>query len=178
MVLSDIINKAILILGLEEEVSVGTPSPKLTRLTDCANMILGELTQEYIHLKNTETLRFADGRAYYGAFSKNVREILSVRAGKCKKDFTMYPLYVLCEGLDGSAEVTYLYHLGALPLEGAVELPPQYTVYTLATGTVAEYCYRAGMADEAMFYKNRYETAVVNLSRRLRSASLPARRLV
>jgi hypothetical protein len=178
MILKDIINKAIQILGLESEISVDVPSQNLTRLSDCANMILGELTQEYIHLKNVEKIHFSDGRAYYGAFSKNVREILSVKVDNIKKDFCMYPLYLFSEGLDGDAEVTYLYHLSSLSLNSAVELPPQYTVYTLALGTVSEYCSRTGMAEEAMFYKSRYETSVVNLSRRLRNSYLPARRLV
>lgn len=178
MLLSDIINRCIQILGLEDEVSVSTSSLKLTKLTDCANTIIGELTQEYIHLKTCEKLSFSAGRAYYSEFSKRVREVLAVRDGKTKKPFVMYPLYLYCDGLEGEAEVTYLYHLGELELNDTVELPPQYSVYTLAVGAVSEYCYRIGLVDEALFYKSRYDNSILNLSKRMRLASIPSRRLV
>ncbi|MDD3947279.1 MAG: hypothetical protein PHI19_05515 [Clostridia bacterium] len=178
MILSEIVDRAIQILGLENEVSVDVAGSKLTKLTDCVNMIIGELTQEYIHLKQTETLVFSEGRAYYTAFSKQVREVLSVKIGKSKQNFIMYPLYLYAEGLEGNAEVTYLYHLGSLSLSDTVELPPQYSVYTLAIGTVSEYCFRTGLVDEALFYKSRYDSSLMNLSRRMRLANLPSRRLL
>lgn len=178
MKLRDIINRAIQILGLENEVSVTEESPRLTKLIDCTNMILGELTQEYIHLKTAETLVFSEGRAYYRDFSKPVREVIAVRDKGIKQNFVMYPLYLFCDGLEGQVEVTYLYHLGELGLDDDVGLPPQYSVYTLAVGAASEYCYRTGLVDEALFYKSRYDTSLLNLSRRMRLATLPNRRLL
>lgn len=178
MTLSDIIGRVIQILGLEDEVSLAVPSAKLNKLIDCANMMIGELTQEYIHLKTTESISFCDGRAYYKDFGRQVREVLAVKESKAKRHFVMYPLYLYADGLEGAAEVTYLYHLGTLGLADAVELPPQYSVHTLAVGVAAEYCYRIGLVDEALFYKNRYDNSLINLSKRMRTANLPIGRII
>lgn len=141
-------------------------------------MMIGELTQEYIHLKTAEKVDFSNGRAYYKDFGKQVREVLAVKENKVKRHFVMYPLYLYADGLEGTAEVTYLYHLGTLGLADVVELPPQYSVHTLAVGVAAEYCYRIGLVDEALFYKNRYDNSLINLSKRMRTATLPIGRIV
>jgi hypothetical protein len=88
----------------------------------------------------------------------------------------MYPLYVESD-INGDAEVSYLYHSDELTLEDTVLLPPQYTAFVLANGIAAEYFYRSGLTDEAVFYKNRYDTAVLNLSRRRQSVTLKAGRM-
>lgn len=177
MILRDVINRVIQIAGLESEVSVDTPGAKLNKLIDCANMIYSELTLEYVHLKTKEDILFENGRAYYGSFSKNVREVLAVRQNGVKKPFTMYPLYVEAD-IEGAGEVTYHYYLGELSLIDELTLPPQFNEYVVATGVASEYFYRTGLVDEAVFYKNRYDNAVTNLSRRLKSVNLPKRRFV
>ncbi|MCL2631184.1 MAG: hypothetical protein FWD49_06690 [Firmicutes bacterium] len=177
MLLKNVINRTIQILGLEDEVNISTPSRKLDKLADCANMVYNELTLQYIHLKSKEILNFSGGRAYYTDFTHRVREILSVKARGSEIKFTMYPLFVEA-GISGTAEVSYVYHLGELSLEDALIIPPQYTEYILATGVVAEYYYRTGLTDEALFYRQRYDTAITNLSKRAGSVNLPRRRFV
>lgn len=164
-------------MGLEEEVSVETPSAKLNKLIDCANMVYAELTLEYVHLKTRENLVFSEGRAYYDGFKERVREVLAVFSGGKKVPFTMYPLYVEADA-EGEAEVVYNYYLGELELTDEMILPPQYTEYVLAVGVVSEYYYRTGLVDEAIFYKNRYDTAVTNLSRKVKSVRVKERRFL
>ena len=57
-------------------------------------------------------------------------------------------------------------------------LPPQFTEYVLAVGAAAEYFYRSSLLDEAVFFRNRFETAVNNLTKRGRVFNLPPRRLL
>jgi|AGTN01.1.fsa_nt_gi hypothetical protein len=174
MTIKDIVNRMIKIAGLEGDVNPDVPSAKLEKLIDCVNLIYAELTLQYVHLRTKENIDFVNGRAYYSAFTRKVREIISVRKEGSKIPFIMYPLFVSAD-IEGKAEVTYIYHFGTLALNDAVELPPQYSEYVVAVGSISEYFYRLGLIEEAAFYKNRYETAVTNLSKRLKPLSLPTR---
>ena len=177
MNLSEILTRAAAIIGLDED-SLGEQSATLTKLTDCANTIYNELILEHIPLRNKETIAFAGGKAYYEDFAYRVREILAVRACGTKVPFVMYPAYVEAGELDGEAEVKYLYHLGTLGADDEVILPPQFTEYVMAIGVASEYYYRLGYIEEAELYKARFDNAVSNLTRRLKSFRLPGRRFV
>lgn len=178
MLLKDIVERAIYILGLESEVNVNTASSRLIRLTDCANMILQELSLQFVPLRTKETVAFTGGRAYYTDFSYGIREVLEVRVNGEKVPFIPTSQYLEAKVDGTSAEVAYVYYLGDLSLNDCVNLPPKYTEYILATGVSCEYYYRSGLIDEALFYKNRYELAISNLSNRLRAARLPQRRFI
>ncbi|MCL2630256.1 MAG: hypothetical protein FWD49_01870 [Firmicutes bacterium] len=162
MLFKDVVNRAIQLLGFESEVNVTSPSKKLDRLVDCANMVYEELLLEYFHLKSNEILNFTEARAYYSDFPLEVREILSVKVRGCDVKFTMYPLYVEAD-INGIAEVSYRYRLNNLSLDDTLYLPTQYTNYIVATGVVAEYYYRTGLTDEAFFYQQRYDAAISNI---------------
>lgn len=175
MILRDILEKVIEIIG-DEDIDLDTESRKRTRLLACANMIYHELTTEYVQLKNREIINFSDKRAYYSAFSKRVKDVLGVYKNSQAVEFRLYPLYVESD-IYGDAEVSYLYHSDELTIEDTVLLPPQYTAFVLANGMASEYFYRSGLTDEAIFYKNRYDTSVLNLSRRRQSVTLKAGRM-
>jgi hypothetical protein len=87
----------------------------------------------------------------------------------------MYPLFVECD-IEGAAEVRYVHHPAEVGIDDSIVLPPNYSVAVLALGVVSEYCYRIGHLDEAIFYKNRYDTAIINLSRQLKSVNVRVRR--
>ncbi|MDD4315928.1 MAG: hypothetical protein PHC84_02080 [Clostridia bacterium] len=175
MILREILNKTVEIIG-DDDINLDTESKKRTRLLACANMIYHELTTEYVQLKNRETVTFSDKRVYYPEFSKKVKDILGVYKNGASVEFRLFPLYVEAD-LEGGAEVSYLYHSDELALGDSVLLPPQYTAFVLANGIASEYFYRSGLTDEAVFYKNRYDTAILNLSRRRQSITLKAGRM-
>lgn len=172
MLLRDVLQKTLDIIG-DDEISLEIESKKRKRLIACANMIYHELTTEYVHLKNKEELVFEDKRLYYSAFTKKVKDILSVYKNGISVNFKLYPLYIEAD-VEGIAEVNYLYHTEELALDDQMLLPPQYTAFVLANGIASEFFYRSGLADEAIFYKNRYDTAILNLSRRRQSVKLKA----
>lgn len=179
MTLSEVIKRAASIIGLELEYDYDAPSAALTKLIDCANMIYSELTLEHVPLKTKEYVDVVGGECNYSDLSKNVREILSVRYNGNKLKFTLFPtFFALAEEIDGEVEVEYLFHMGELNESDNLILPPQFTVHVIAMGVVSEFYYRSGMVDEATFYKSRYDNAITNLTRSLKSFRVPARRFI
>jgi hypothetical protein len=90
----------------------------------------------------------------------------------------VYPNYVCCSLKQGKAKVRYCYHPKDLKAVDTVILPPQFTASVLALGVCSEYFYRSGLIDEAAFYKNRYDTSVINLTRHQKSLDLKVRRFL
>ncbi|MFW5780865.1 MAG: hypothetical protein ACOCWI_05385 [Bacillota bacterium] len=176
MTFRQILEKTLDIIG-DDDICLDTESKKRKRLMASANMIYHELTTEYVHLKNKEDLLFEDKRLYFSAFSKKVKDILGVYVKGESIPFKLYPLHIEAD-IEGIAEVRYIYHADELGLEDDVTLPPQYTSFVLANGVASEYFYRSGLTDEAIFYKNRYDTAVLNLSRIRKGVTIKARRLI
>lgn len=176
MTFRQILEKTLEILG-DEEICLDTESPKRKRLIASGNMIYHELTSEYAHLKNKETLLFEGNKLYFSAFSKKVKDILGVYIDSQSIPFKLYPLYIEAE-IEGLAEVKYLYHPDEPELDDEIVLPPQFTAFVLANGVASEYFYRSGLTDEAIFYKNRYDTAILNLSRIRKGITIKARRVI
>ncbi len=172
MQLREILKKTIDIIG-DNSIDLDIIEPKMTRLIACANMIYQELATQYIDLKKTEELAFEDNKLYYSAFSRKVKDIMSIYKDGRSINFKLYPMYIQANTV-GIAEVNYIYYPEELELDSQLDLPPKYTAYTLANGIASEYFYRTGLVDEAIFYKNRYDTAILNLSRERRGIRLTA----
>lgn len=172
MTMREVLIKALEIAGGEPSELEGE-SKKKDKLLKCADMIYQELTAEYAKLKHQEKIWFEKGRAYYAAFSKKVKDITSVcedRSGR-KVCFKIRPFCVEAD-INGYATVNYLYHPDEAGMDDELELPPQYTPHVLALGVASEYFYRQGLIEEALFYRNRYDVALLNLSRRRQGITL------
>lgn len=176
MIFKDILEKAVGII-CDEDIDLDTESAKRTKLISCGNMIYSELTEEYVRLFATAEVIFTDGKVYYNAFPKSVKDIISVYKNGIKQDFTIYPAYILSD-ITGVATVKYVYHGEELTLKDTVDLPPQFNAIMLSYGVASEYFYRSGLIDEAAFYKNRYDTSVVNLTRKQKSIDLKVKRFI
>lgn len=174
MTLRDILQKTIQIL--DEDINLEETGIKRTRLIACANMIYQELTTEYVPLKNREILCFEDKRLYFSNFVYKVKDVLGIYINGESIGFRIYPMYIEAD-IKGNAEVVYLYHSEELAIDDEATLPPQYTAFVLASGVASEYLYRSGFVEEAMFYKTRYDTAVLNLSRIRKGITLKKRRM-
>lgn len=176
MKMKDVLLKAAAILGFEGDGTGTTKEEK--KLLDCANTVYEELTTEYVPLKDRATVAFEGGRCYYDSFPKTVRDIVAVYIRGTKTPFQMYPQYLYAEGADDLAEVLYLYRDGKKDVEDELNLPPQFSASVAAAGACAEYCYRTGLIDEGIFYKNRYDQSVYNLTKTMKRATLPSRRFL
>lgn len=176
MKLRDILEKTLEIVG-DADIDLSTAGEKRSKLISCANMIYAELTEEYVHLKHAETLTVSDGRIYYSEFSKQVKDVMRVRRNGLTVPFNLYPLYLSCD-VDGEVEVSYVYHPTEANIDDELDLPPQFTAFALANGVASEYFYRSGLTDEALFYKNRYDTTLLNLTRKRNPFSVKYRRFI
>ncbi|MFA6866661.1 MAG: hypothetical protein WCR54_04005 [Clostridia bacterium] len=164
MKFSDILGKAIEII-CDDEIALDTDSKKRTKLISCGNMVYQELVEQFVPLKNNELLEFADGILMYANFAKPIKDILYIKKNGTSHNFSMYPSYVSCP-IKGIAEVGYIYHAEEVGIDDDIVLPPQFNENILALGISSEYFYRSGLCDEAIFYKNRYDNAVINLTRK------------
>ena len=148
-----------------------------SKLLSCAKMIYTELSEEYVKLKHTEELIATDGRIPYVEFSKPVKDIVRVEKNGRRVPFELFPDCVRCKA-EGNVKVTYVYHAPDPDLEDELILPPFFNVTAISNGVASEFFYRSGLNEEALFYKNRYDNAVLNLQRRSASAYLQNRRFI
>lgn len=167
------------VLGIicDDDIDLCVDSKKRKRLIDCTNTIYQELTEQYIELKTKEKIEVCDGKIYYATFSKRIKDILSINKNDIKQEYKLYPTYLEID-IKGEVEIKYTYLPTELTLDNELILPPPYTENMLAMGISSEYFYRSGLVDEAIFYKNRYDNALVNLSRKRNSFVLKERRFL
>ncbi len=179
MNLKNVITSTAHVVGYEGELDYSNPSKELTSLIECAKAIFSELTLTALSLKTRENCFAENGVVFFANFNKACREVLNVYSGERKLKFTTYPTYVLLdEKLSGEVEVVYLFHEPDATLDEELEVPPKITAYSLALGVSAEYFYRLGYVDEALFYKTRYENFLYNLKVGYKSSILPSRRFI
>ncbi len=164
MILKDVLEKAKGII-CDDEINLEISSKKRTKLIDSANLIYRELTEQYIELKTKEKLTVENDKIFYSAFSKKIKDVISIDKDGVKIEFKLMPTYLECP-VKGQVEIKYVYTYDELSLEDEIILPPPYTDNMLAMGIASEYFYRSGLIDEALFYKNRYDNALINMSRR------------
>ena len=173
MILKDVLEKAKGII-CDDEINLEEESKKRKKLIDCANSIYRELTEQYIELKTKEKLTVENDKIYYSAFTKKVKDVISIEKDGQKVVFKLLPTYLECVE-KGEVEVKYVYNCDELELDDEIILPPPYTDNMLALGIASEYFFRSGLSDEALFYKNRYDNALINMSRRRNGFVLKAR---
>lgn len=173
MTLREVLVKTIGII-CDDDIDLDIESKKRKKLLDCANTIYQELVELYIDLKNKEKIIISDGKILYSTFSKRIKDILSIYKNGIKQTFRLYPLFIEIEE-KGEVDVKYTYLPENLSLEDDLVLPPPYTENMLAMGIASEYFYRSGLIDEAIFYKNRFDNALLNLSRKRSSFELKKR---
>ena len=176
MTLKQVLIKAIEIInnGL---IDVENSSTELTRLIECGNFIYSELADEYSDLKYSEELVAADGTIPFTSFTKSVKKILKVKYGSAEVPFREYNTYVDVMS-QGTYKVDYTYKSDAIGLNDTLDLPAFFTLYSVACGVASEYFFRTGLVEEALFYKNRYDRAVNNLTAERRRSKLKVRRFI
>ena len=177
MTLADVIERTASIIGAEGDVTT-YPTQLLNKLKDCVCTVYAELITEHIPLKTKEKATLSGNRIYFEDLNFSVREILKISSPAGRHRFNVFDKHVEVENCPGEAEVEYLYYFVPEELTDELVLPPQYSVYIMAVGAAAEYFYRSSLLDEAMFFRNRFESGINNLSRSGRIFALPKRRLL
>lgn len=173
MTLQEVLAKTIGII-CDDDINLGVESKKRKRLIDCGNTIYQELVELYIELKTKENITIVDKKIFYSVFSKKVKDIISIHKNDIKQVFKQYPTYLEIDE-KGIVEIKYTYVPNELGLSDELVLPPPYTENMLSMGIASEYFYRSGLCDEAIFYKNRYDNALINMSKKRNSFALQQR---
>lgn len=174
MTLREIIVRAMEIVG---SVDIATDNADGNRLVSSARFICAECADRYADLVKTEEVFSTTGRILFSSLEKPIKRVFSVKkndlAAKYQEDN---------EGITVDAPGRYVIEYGYFStrkeLDEEVEMPKNFGLDTLAYGTAAEYFFRAGFSDEAILYKNRYDNAVKNDLRKMRSGRLPFRGFV
>lgn len=177
MTLQDIIERTAAIIGVEES-ALNMPTQIYNKIRDSVVTVYTELITEFVPLRTKEKVNISGGKLFYEDLTYRVREILAIKTSVGRLKFNEYPEYVQTDNYDGEAEIEYLYYTVPAVNTDRLILPPQFTEYVLAVGAAAEYFYRSSLLDEAVFFRNRFETAVNNLTKRGRVFNLPPRRLL
>lgn len=181
MTLKDALKKALEIIG-DDDIDLDTtdtPAGNLKKLISCGNMIYGELTEEYAFLRNEEEVNFVDGKFAVSNLQKPLKEIIRIKNHDRNIPYKLFPSYIELGGkISGNFTVIYTYHASELGLNDALVLPQSFTAASVAAGIASEYFYRSGLIDEALFYKNRYDNTVLNLTRKRLPGAIYYRRFI
>lgn len=177
MTLGQVIERTGKIIGIDGGYSE-YPTQIANKLKDCVQTVYTELVTEHVPLKTKEKVVLSGNRLYFEDLTYGVREILKISSGAGRLKFNVFAQYVEVENYSGEVEVEYLYYVCPETNSDPLILPPQFTEYIMAVGAAAEYFYRSSLIDEALFFRNRFESGVNNLSRSGRVYALSRRRLL
>lgn len=177
MTLNDILSKTLEFIG-DETLSLNGTDKKSKTLVSAGKMVCNELASVYTSPVTEESVKFTGGKAGYKDFSKRIKNIISVKGKYGKLTFEQHNAFVYACGAEGFYDVKYSYIPEEAAIGAELDLPPQLTAEQIANGVAAEYYYRQGFTDEAAFYKNRYDLALVNQLREKRSFILKIGRML
>lgn len=150
-------------------------------LFKCFNLVINELSSEYLPFKDVKTLNTPDGIINYALLDNKVTDILSVKNGAGENmDFSAYPLYIKINagaaGAAGSVTVEYSYIPEFQSVSGEVNIgEKKITERIIAYGICAEYCLICGQYDEALIWDKRYKDSLASVMRKTKRLSVPAR---
>lgn len=178
MTLKDALKKALEIIGEEIDLDAEEPDGKLKKLISCGNMIYGELTEEYVFLRHVEEVAGRDGKIDFADLSKPLKEVIRIKVGDRNIPYTALKGYAIVGVSSPKYTVLYSYHAEELDIDDEMLLPDTFTPSAIATGIASEYFYRSGLYDEALFYKNRYDNTVLNLTRKRHTGVVTYRRFI
>ena len=158
-------------------IDVNTSSAELTRLIECGNFIYSEIADVYSDLRYSEEKVSIDGKINYSDLTKTPKKILKVTDNGADIAFIEGSSY-LDVGKGGTYTVEYAYKSSSVGLNDTLDIPACFTEYCVSCGVTSEYFFRVGLVEEALFYKNRYDKAVVSLTTSRRKSKLKARRFL
>ena len=162
MQLKEAIQMCLTYLG-DEDASINAQTaqhPKLKLLVKCANLVIKEITGEYLPLLTEEEVEVRDGKINYEGLLHKVLEVRKVEDldSGLSSDFYHTPTYckLLNDGVK-RARIVYSYVPLDIDIEEECPLPPLVTAKTLALGICAEYSMISGMYEQSVMYSDRFK---------------------
>ncbi|MEG2159472.1 MAG: hypothetical protein RRY18_06280 [Clostridia bacterium] len=172
--LSDsLFNKTALDNELTSELNYGST---LSKLVDCANLVIDDLATKFYPIKDTLWYVSVDNIIPYAVFSGQLHEVVKITIDNEHIDFTNCEQGVKC-GCNGKMEITYLRRPAPIDFLSNVFVgSPKITTFTLAYGVCAEYCLLEGLYDDMSIWDNLYKVSLSAVSVDCREKKLPCRR--
>lgn len=146
----------------------------IKKMFNCYNLVVSELSEEFVPLTHKETLSSLDGKYYFSSFSKSPKEIKKVFVNGKETEFKVFLDYVSINASE--AEIIYEYVAkNADNLEEFTEYSGVIPGRILALGVASEYLLVCGLYKEAIMYRDKFEKALLAL-RQKKNMKMRARR--
>lgn len=161
MTMKEITALAETLLGLNPSSSDEESALREKELLTAANLVVNELSSEYLPLIRTETQDARGGKIYYSALNEQPIEILAVRrvGEERRAEYRVMPVYLSLQ--NGTYEVEYRYYPKEKTANDICDydetrLPKRVIAY----GTAAEYCLMQGRYGECALWDKRYKDSL------------------
>ncbi len=135
---------------------------ELKKLFTCYKLVVSELNEEYSPLSFTETLLSKKGKIYFTSFSKIPTEILSVKLGGERLNYSVFPTYLQVDKNQVDVEYRYIPKFENMD----EECPYSNTKITeriLTLGVMREFLLFCGLYEEAVIYDEKFLKALDNV---------------
>lgn len=181
MKLYEILDIAIMYLGLEEELVVqganrtSLNNKKIKCLIRCANTIYSEIATDYMRLRHKEKIYAIDNRVSYQSFEKRIIDIEKIIKENKAISYTIYPNYLEVSE-DGELEIIYHYLPKELELDSEVAYNVCLAPTTFASGVASEYALVNNMYDEALVYERKFKEGMRANQHNKKSQTIKSRR--
>lgn len=148
-------------------------------LVRCLNLVLSEISTDYIPLLKTEDIVSTDGKILLSRFSKNVLDVHKiVNKFNLTQQFKTFSNYF--ETAPGELKITYSYEPEKLSeLTDLIdEFSQRVGERIIAYGVAMEYCFICGLHDDASIWEKRFKDGLLIAARKKSTIRLPKRRWI
>lgn len=181
MKLKEVIEICLTYLG-DAEASVSKQTAehsKIKLLIKCANIVIKEIANDYIPLKDTEIVVASGGRFVYDLLPKRVSEIFKVQEKLSGQKVSFYQKPSVClVDKDGELVVEYSYYPFDVAIDDDCEISPKISSKTFALGVVSEYCMIEGMYEQSVMFGQKFQEEIKVACRQNKEFIVKARRWV
>lgn len=152
---------------------------EIEHLVRCLNLVLSEISSDYIPLLKTEEIVSTDGRVLFSQFPKNVLDIYKiVNKFNLTQQFKTFSTYL--ETAPGELKITYSFEPEKLSqLDDSIEdFSQKVGERIIAYGVAMEYCFICGLHDDASIWEKRFKDGLLIAARKKSTIRLPKRRWI
>ncbi len=189
MQVKEILELACVFLGmdevLEDEYFTGNPEggddsteKEISKLLKCLNLIVNEISSDYLPLLTEEDVVFNDEKLYYTELDKTILEVFSLKDFNGRAiSFKTFPEYISANVQN--ALLTYSFQPQELEQDDVIiyyggKIPPRVYAY----GVAMEYLFISSQSDEAHIWEKRYKDCLCEIVRKKSETKLPSRRWI
>ena len=149
---------------------------ELDFLLRCLNLIIGEITIDYLPIYKQKNIVFLDNKIDLDDISSDIFRIVSI-----KDEFGSNIRFKVIDGKifanAKNATITYSVQAQNCTLDGNInDLENLVPARVLAYGTAMEYSFISQLTDDATVWENRYKNALLSLSHKKHNMVMPKRR--